>query len=301
MSLLWVWVTLAAAAAQTLRFLLQRQLAGAGRGGGLSAGGATFSRFLFGAPIASLIAAGLFAAGARVAVPGAGFFGFVLLGGAAQVVATFLTVRLFSLRNFAVGVAFTKTEAVQVAILSAVLLGERVSALGWAGIGVGLLGVLLLSRPPEGFSARAMVYGVAAGGLFGLSSICYRGATLALEPAPFLARAFVTLACVTLAQSLGMALYLRLREPGELGRVLGSWRRTVWVGVTGVAGSAGWFTAFALMNAAYVRALGQVEMVFTLLASVFWLRERLSAREGAGMALVVGALLLIVAAQAGGG
>lgn len=296
MTLLWVWVTLAAAAVQTLRFMLQKRLTGTG----LSTGGATFSRFLFGAPIAALAAVLTLAmAGGEVPVPGPRFWAFALAGGAAQVAATFLTVALFKLRNFAVGVAFTKTETVQVAAFSVLVLGEAVTPLGWFGIALGLVGVLLLSRTPRGtaFSARAVVYGVLAGGLFGLSSIGYRGATLELMPAAFFTRAIVTLACVTFAQSLGMALYLRLAEPGELGRVIRAWRRTIWVGVTGVAGSAGWFTAFALMNAAYVRALGQVEIVFTLLVSVLVFHERLSPREGAGIALVVASLIAIVLAQ----
>lgn len=295
MSTLWLWVTLGAAAVQTARFMLQKRLAG----GGLSTGGATFSRFLFGAPIAVATAAATLALSGAVALPGARFWGFVVVGGAAQVAATFLTVALFQLRNFAVGVAFTKTETVQVAVFSALILGEAVPKLGWAGIVLGLIGVLLLSRAPKGakLGARPTLYGIAAGGLFGLSAIFYRGATLELMPAAFFTRAIVTLACVTTVQALGMGLYLRAREPGELGRVLGAWRRTVWVGVTGVAGSAGWFTAFALQNAAVVRAVGQVEIVFTLMVSWLVFRERLSAREGMGIALVVGSLIIIVLSE----
>lgn len=288
--MLWIWITFAAAAVQTLRFMLQKKLASSG----LSVGGATFSRFLFGAPIAACAAAVTLALTGPVPMPSARFWAFALAGGAAQVAGTFLTVSLFKLRNFAVGIAFTKTETVQVALMSMLILGETVTGLGWIGIAVGLAGVLALSRTPSGFSARATAYGVAAGGLLGLSAICYRGATLDLLPAGYFARAIVTLACVTAAQSVGMGLYLRLREPGELTRVLRGWQRTVWVGVTGIAGSAGWFTAFSLQNAAYVRALGQVEMVFTLLVSALVFRERLSGRERLGIALVVASLVLIV-------
>ncbi len=296
---LFVVITFAAAAVQTLRFMLQKRLTGTG----LSVGGATFSRFLFGAPIAATVAALVLIATAQGwPETGARFWGFTLAGGAAQVVATFLTVALFKLRNFAVGVAFTKTETVQVALFSLLILGEGVSVLGWLGIGVGLAGVLALSKSPAGgaMSPRAALYGIAAGGLFGLSAICYRGATLELMPLPFFTRAIVTLACVTFAQSLGMAAYLRLREPGELGRVLRAWHKTVWVGITGVAGSAGWFAAFALQNAAYVRALGQVEIVFTLLVSALVFHERLTRREGVGIALVVASLLIIVLGGARG-
>jgi drug/metabolite transporter (DMT)-like permease len=146
------------------------------------------------------------------------------------------------------------------------------------------------------FDRRAKLYGVAAGALFGISAIGYRGATAELLPMSFVARALVALSFVTCAQSIGMAIYLRMFEPNELSRVLQAWRKTVWVGVTGVLGSAGWFAAFSLQNAALVRAVGQVEIVFTLLVSALVFKERLSARELGGMALVIISLLMIVAA-----
>ncbi|PKP72840.1 MAG: hypothetical protein CVT84_16680 [Alphaproteobacteria bacterium HGW-Alphaproteobacteria-6] len=292
---LWVILTLAAAAMQTLRFVLQKQLAGAG----LSTGGATFARFLFAAPLAAALAALALAGTGRglPALPGPQFWAFVILGAAGQIVATFLTVALFSLRNFAVGIAFTKTETVQVAVFSALILGEAVSPLGWAAIGIGLAGVLMLSRGPGPGAARfgrPALYGVLAGALFGLSAIGYRGATMALLPLPFFLRALLALAAATVLQAAAMALWLAWREPGEVGRVLARWRRTALVGLTGMLGSLGWFSAFSLHNAAHVRALGQVEVVFTLIASALIFRERLALREGAGMALVVVSALLIV-------
>src|SRR5690606_20014717 len=92
---------------------------------------------------------------------------------------------------------------------------------------------------------------------------------------------------LTVIQTVLMAAWLRWREPGEIGRVLARWRRTALVGVTGSLGSLGWFAAFALQNAAYVRALGQVEIVFTLMASALGFREGLHLREAAGTALVI--------------
>ena len=290
---LWLWITLAAAAMQTVRFMLQKQL----KGIGLSTGGATFSRFVFAAPIAAVAAATLLALGPAALPDLSGrFWLFAVVGGAAQVAATFLTVALFSLRNFAVGVAFTKTETVQVAVFSALILSEQVGLWGWIAIFIGFAGVLLLSRHPAGgdIITRASLYGVLAGGLFGISAIGYRGATLELMPLDFLSRAVVTLAFVTTMQTVVTALYLMLREPGELRRVAGAWRRTVWVGVTGVLGSAGWFTAFSLQNAAYVRAVGQVEIVFMLGVSVLVFHEKLTPREAMGIAMVIASVVLIV-------
>ena len=290
---LWIPVTIAAALVQTLRFMLQKQLKAAG----LSTGGAAFSRFVFGAPLAILVSAGALAmTGAAMPRLGVEFWAFALAGGLAQIIATHLTVALLALRNFAVGIAFTKTETVQVALWSMVLLGERIALQGWIAIALGFLGVLLLSTRAKGgpLLSRATVYGLLAGGLFGLSAICYRGATLTLGDGPAFVRAIVTLACVTTAQTLAMGLWMRLFEVGQLTRVFASWRRTIWVGVTGMLGSLFWFFAFALQNAAYVRALGQIEMVFTVLVSMLVFRERLSTKEGIGILLICASIFVLV-------
>ncbi|MFN3145546.1 MAG: EamA/RhaT family transporter [Paracoccaceae bacterium] len=292
---LWVAVTIFAAAVQTVRFMLQKQLKGAG----LSTGGATFSRFLFAAPLAALLVAGLMLAqGLTLPPTTARFWVFALGGGVFQIVGTLCTVALFGLRNFAVGLAFTKTETVQVAIFSALVLGEAVTGTGLVAILIGLVGVILLSLPPReiggGLWNRATALGLLGGAAFGLSAIGYRGAALDLADAPFYFRAAVTLAAVTAMQTAIMATLLRLREPGEIGRVLRAWRGTALVGVTGMLGSLGWFTAFTLQNAAYVRALGQIELVFGLLVAALVFRERISLREVAGMAALMAAIVILV-------
>jgi drug/metabolite transporter (DMT)-like permease len=230
----------------------------------------------------------------------AGFWGYAAIGGTAQIIATFCTVALFSERSFAVGIAFTKTETLQVALFSAVFLGETVSPLGSLAIVVGFVGVIFLSRPDGGwlkggFLNRATVLGLLAGGLFGLSAIGYRGATLSIDSGDALFRAVVSLAFVTAFQTIAMSLWLRWREPGELGKVMAAWRATLPVGVTGVLGSLGWFTAFALQNAAYVRSVGQVELIFSIMASLYVFRERPKFREIVGMLALAVSIILIVA------
>ena len=293
----WVIATIAAAAVQTIRFMLQKRL----KGLGLSTGGATFSRFLFAVPLASAGVAVLLAwRGYSIPPLGWAFWGFAIAGGIAQIIATFCTVALFSERSFAVGIAFTKTETVQVALFSAVFLAEAVSGLGILAILIGLAGVLMLSRPAEGWLAgkilnRATVLGLLAGAFFGLSAIGYRGATLEIANPDPLFRAILALACVTAFQTVAMALWLRWREAGEVTKVLGAWRATLPVGVTGVLGSLGWFTAFALQNAAYVRSVGQVELIFSILVSLLVFGEKPKPREIAGMGLLAVSIVLIVA------
>jgi len=209
-------------------------------------------------------------------------------------------VALFAHRNFAVGITFKKTEVVQTAIVGFVLLGDRVSASGMAAIVLGLVGVLVLSDVPGGgagwrrFANRAAGLGLLSGALFAVSAVTYRGATLQIESDdPFL-RAVLALAAVTVSQTVAMSFWLRWREAGEIGRVAAAWRRAIWIGIAGLGGSLCWFTAFTLENAAYVFAVGQVEVIFSLAASVLFFGEKTTAKEGWGIALVTASILGLV-------
>jgi drug/metabolite transporter (DMT)-like permease len=109
-----------------------------------------------------------------------------------------------------------------------------------------------------------------------------------------LLRAGVTLGFVVTAQASLMFIWLILRDPNEIIRVLQTWRTGVWVGITSMAGSYLWFVAFTLQNAAYVKALGQVELIFSILASFIFFKERISKNEFIGMALISASVLGLI-------
>ena len=295
---LWVIAAIAAAGFQTLRFMLQKVLSTAV----LSPAGATFSRFLYSAPvIAVLTAAYLFVTGQALPALSPAFWGFVFAGGLAQITATIFVVTLFKSRSFAVGVTLMKTEVILSVIVGLILLGEGVSAVAFAAIALGLVGVLLLSTPPQvkglGMAEmfnRGVALGLGSGILFAVSAVSYRGASLELDAADPVLRAAVTLAAVTGSQMLGMASWLWLRDRPQLGAVWGARRVAVWVGIMSMGGSFGWFLAFTLQTAAYVKAVGQVELIFSLMASVLFFGERSTMRELSGMAVLVASILLLV-------
>ena len=66
------------------------------------------------------------------------------------------------------------------------------------------------------------------------------------------------------------------------------------VGIAGMLGSVGWFTAMTIQNAAYVRALGQIELVFTFIAAQVVFRERSTRLELGGIALIVAGILILL-------
>ncbi len=290
----WVGATLVAALAQTLRFLLQRHL----KRTSLSTGGATFSRFLFSAP---LVVAGLLAYGAvgttPLPRPDAAFWAFALPGGLAQILATACVITLFGLRNFAVGITFKKSETILTALVGLVLLGEAVSPGGLLAIGIGVLAVIVLSgRPGGGWEGRAVALGLGSGALFAVSAVCYRGAALSLGDAPVLLRSGLTLAAATTWQTAILGAWLALREPGQLAAVGRAWRIAALAGITSMVGSFAWFTAFALQNAAYVKALAQVEVILSIAATTLFLGERILARELAGIALLSVSIIVLILA-----
>ncbi|UWR28111.1 DMT family transporter [Sulfitobacter sp. S223] len=297
---LWIIVTLLAAAFQTVRFMLQKVLATAT----LSPAGATFSRFIYSAPfIAALLALYMTLTQASLPALGARFWGFGLLGGTTQILATVCVVALFKARNFAVGITFKKTEVIQTVLVGVLLLGELVSWGGFAAIALGLVGLLLLSGGKEasGFRLsdlrnRAAGLGIASGVLFAFSAVSYRGATLSLATDDPLLRAGVTLMAVVLMQTLIMAVWLYFRESGEMARVWRARRVALWIGLTSMGGSLCWFIAFTLQNAAYVKALGQIELILSVLASTLFFREKITAREACGIAVLVASILLLILA-----
>ncbi|MEO9780063.1 MAG: DMT family transporter [Sedimentitalea sp.] len=297
---LWIPVTLAAAVFQTLRFMLQKSLSTTQ----LSPAGATFARFAYSAPlILALLAVYLVATGRSLPALTVSFWIFSVVGGIAQILATICVVALFKQRNFAVGITFKKTEVIQTALVGFIVLGEGVSMGGFAAILIGLLAVLLLSRTPgiEGswlqhLTNRASVLGLGSGVLFAFSAVTYRGASLQLGEIEPALRAAITLACVVSIQTVVMAVWLGLRDRDELRAVWSTRRVAVWVGVFSMAGSFCWFLAFTLQNAAYVKALGQIELILSLLASVLFFREKISGREIGGMALLGLSIILLVLA-----
>ena len=102
------------------------------------------------------------------------------------------------------------------------------------------------------------------------------------------------LACMNSIQIVLMGLYLAFRDRPQLGKVWVNWRSSIWVGIFSVLGSAGWALAMTLENAALVRAVGQIELVFTFIASHVVLKERPSAGEWIGSVAVVGGVVLIL-------
>jgi drug/metabolite transporter (DMT)-like permease len=263
-------------------------------------------RFLYGLPFAVL-----WLGVAWLAVAGAGplpavtlsFLWWTVVASLSQIAATALLLRCMQERNFALGVAYAKTELIQVAVFGLVLLGDRISLATIAAIVVATCGVLLVSLPAENRSlaavvgawgSRAALLGVGSGAAFGLAAVGYRGAALALDTPSIVLAAAYSLVWAQALQTVLLGGYLLWRNTRVVIAVLEAWRVSMLAGAMGAIGSACWFTAMALEPVANVRTLGLIELYFSYVVSHRFFRERLTRAELIGFVLLALGLVGIV-------
>jgi drug/metabolite transporter (DMT)-like permease len=291
----WYWIvfTIIAAAAQTGRNALQRDLTKR-----LGTVGATQVRFLYGLPFAGLACALIIGlSGQPMPIPGAASLLWGLGGAVAQMLATVLLLAAMQGKSFVVAISLTKIEPVWVALFALVLLSESLD-LGLAtAIVLATAGVLTLSWPERGmkWSLRPVLMGIGSGALFGMSSIGFRAAILAVPEAHYAGAASLMLVLSMTVQTLILSVWLRYAHPGTLTAVIQAWRPSLLTGALAAGASLSWFLAFALESAARVRTLALIELLFAHLIAKGLFKQGLSRLERIGLALLITGVVILLA------
>lgn len=288
---MWIAFTLFAAAMQSWRNAFQNQLSQH-----VSVTGVTLARFIYASPIAFLYLLILhYWQPEPIPNFNTDFFRFVVSASLSQIIATSLMVVLFKQHNYAIGAGLAKSEAIIAAIVGMLFFGTMLSALGWIGVAIGGLAVFLLSKQPssKGTSIRTILIGLACGLSFALTSLWVREASLTLST-PFPHRAAWVLVSVISLQAIGLILYLAIFDKNSL---LALWQRprlTLLTSISSCLGSIGWFSAMSLTAVPYVKTLGQIEVFFTMLISVFWLKQPVKRNDAIGLILIAIAAILVM-------
>ncbi|AJA08158.1 putative membrane protein [Sphingopyxis fribergensis] len=301
MNPIWLPASLLGGLFQAWRTALQQRLRAE-----LSISGAGLVRYLYGVPFA-FVFAGIWLTVQREAIPvfGAGFAAFAFAGAITQMAGTILLIMAFGHRGFVVGTAFSKTEAVQAALVTALFLGERLPLLAWIGIVAGVAGVLMLALAGRGVSWReiwralgqpAALCGLGAGSMFALAAIAVKLATAELDGVDLIGSALITLVVVMATQTALHLAWVSVRDRDTLRAVCRQWRTSSQVGLLSALGSACWYIGFAAAPAALVRIVGQVEVIFTIGFAHFYLREPVRWHEIVGLLLVVGGVMMALLA-----
>jgi drug/metabolite transporter (DMT)-like permease len=295
-SWLWAVFTLLAAAGQTVRNAMQRELVAT-----LGTVGATHVRFLFGFPFALIfLAAVILATGRELPQPGPMFWPWVLDGALAQIAATALMLAAMNDRSFVVAIAYIKTEPVQAALFGLIFLGDALTLPMVAAILVATGGVVVMSLKGGGAAQGGLkptLLGLAAGAMFALSATGYRGAILSLEHPSFVLAAMFTVTVGLVLQTVLLTLYLAFKDRAVLAAIARAWRPSLFAGFMGASASEFWFLAFALASVANVRTLALVEVLFAQAISFLIFKQATTRREALGMALIIAGVVLLIWVQ----
>lgn len=268
----------------------------------LSVNAAGLVRYLYGFPVTCLLLF-MYMQYRGVALPSyaPALLFYALLAGLFQLLATNLLIMSFGYRSYVVGTAYAKTEAIQGALLAMLILGEKLSVLSWVGIAIGVAGVVQISLGNEKMRARNILHqitqpaalcGLAAGFLFALTAVFVKRATFTIATNDRILSALIVLVLVIFLQLVMQGFYILIRERDQVAKIFRTWRVSGQVGVLAALGSACWFTAFATAPVALVRAVGQVEVIFTLAFGHFYLREPLKRNEMLGLLCVAAGVVL---------
>ena len=295
MELIWIPITIFAALMQAVRTAGQKTLNRT-----MTTMGTTWARSVAGLPVLIVyLAIVLVLTGGGWPVLSGHYLFFCTAGALAQILATALLIVMLRLRNFAVGTMLVKSDIVMTALIGSVFFSEQLSGPGWLALFVVLAGVLsmLLGRldpfkiVADGLSGsvsgRVICAALSCALMFAFSFLFLREAVLEMGMKNALWRAAWTVVIVNALQSAGLGLWIHFRERQTFEQLRPNWHVIGFIGLTSALGSIGWFTAFALQNASYVRAVGQIEVVFALLLSWLWFREKITAMELTGIILTL--------------
>ncbi|MCH7337274.1 DMT family transporter [Acinetobacter sp. NIPH 2699] len=293
MAITWILFTLMAAFMQAWRNAFQKQLSTT-----VDVYGTTLARFLFAPLFAFSYLAFLYLhqpVTTQVHFSNK-FWLYVVIAGISQIYATALMVKLFQQKNYAIGVGLAKSEAILAALVGVLFLQEHLSAWGWVGVSIGALAVFLLSKGHQHaqLSIKTLMIGLGSGLCFAITSLLVREASLELTMLPFLHRAAWVLCSLISFQCIIMLLYLGLFSRETLYKM---WQRlglTFKVSVCSFLASLGWFSAMSMQTVAIVKTLGQVEILFSLLISAFFFKEKLAKTDHLGLWLVIVAAIMVI-------
>lgn len=260
--------------------------------------GVTLARFIFALPLALIYISCLyhFQPVTESVHFNLRFAIYVLIAALSQIAATALMVQLFKQKNYAIGVGLAKSEAVLAAIIAVLFLSDHLSLLGWFGVAVGGFAVFLLSKGRDfsDFSVPTLCIGIGSGLCFAITSLLVREASLELTNLPFIHRAAWVLLMVIGTQCFLLLMYLGIFRRATLWAM---WQRiglTFRVSLCSFLASLGWFSAMSMQSVPIVKTLGQVEIIFSMLISAYFFKEKLARAEHLGIVLVVIAAFLVI-------
>ncbi len=294
----WIIVTIFAAFFQNLRSSIQKNL-----NKEVSTIASTYVRFAFALPFATILFFVYFKNFEIIKeiLNQDNFLIYLLVGSLSQIIFTFILLYLFKFSNFMVGTSLSKTEVIQVAILEFFILEEKLNKFGATGIVVATLGIIILSIKDtklflKNLISKTTIIGLISGFFLALSVVYFRAAALSLENFESnFEKAISTLFFGLLVQATVLTIYIFLFEKEQFSKLYKNKFESFSAGIAGFLATISWFYAFTLVQSSLVRALGQIEIIFSYVSSRYYFREKIKLNEIIGVVIfIIGILILLI-------
>ena len=234
------------------------------------------------------------------AIQNSNFVFYVILASILQISFTLLFLYLLKFTNFLVGTALSKTEVIQIAFFEFIILRDYLNFYALLGIMISTIGVIIFSTKDlkniiNSFFSKSTVVGLFCGTLLALSVVFYRGS---MEFIDFSNRNFdkalLTLFAATIIQTSLITLYLVFFEISEFKKLKSNIKLSALAGLFGFSATISWFYSFSLVQAALVRAVGQIELLFSYISSRFMFKEKIKFIEIVGIIIFIFGLFLVI-------
>ena len=235
-----------------------------------------------------------------ISVQNSNFITYVILASILQITFTLLFLYLLKFTNFLIGTALSKTEVIQIAFFEFIILKDYLNFYALLGIMISTIGVIIFSTKDlkniiNGFFSKSTVVGLLCGTLLALSVVFYRGSMEFLEfTNKNFDRALLTLFAATIIQTSLITFYLLLFEITEFKKIKSNIKLSSLAGFFGFSATISWFYSFSLVQAALVRAVGQIELLFSYISSRFMFKEKVRYIEIFGIIIFIFGLILVI-------
>ena len=295
----WVLITIFAAFFQNLRSGIQKNL-----NKNISLVASTYVRFAFCLPFTAALYFIYFQNTESIIVASQqiNFLSYILLAAISQIFFTFMLLYSFQFSNFIIGTTLSKTEVVQIAILETFVLHDHFNSWTVVGIVVSTIGVFVFSTKDKNvilknLISKSTLVGLFCGFLLALSVVCYRAAALSLiSLKSSFEMALTTLFFGVLIQTVILTIYILFFEKEQFKKMYENKSQCVAAGFCGFVTTLSWFYVFTLVQAAIVRAVGQIELLFSYIASRYYFKEKISFTEVFGIAVfALGVIVILIA------
>ena len=302
MEYVWIFAAISAAALQTIRSTYQKKMIPF-----LGEYGATYIRFFYALPFTLLLFLFWFyVLENNIPNLSSRAIFFCIIGAFCQVAFTLSLMIVFSFRNFAAGIAFSKTEVLFAAIVEIFVLNMFFFPSVNFGILLGVFAVVFLSVAKEtsnfkdvfikirtSFFSLGTFLGLLTGIILAGSTLGYRMAIISID-SPILDATILLSTIAIIFQTIVVGIWLFIFKKEQLFSVITYWKESLPAGLSGSGATAGWFFAFALASVAEVRAVGQIELIFSILVSIIIFKEKIKRTELLGIIILALSIFVVI-------